>query len=458
MLPRLHDTIVAVATAAGRGAIGIVRASGPRLEPLVEAICGGPLEPRRAHYLPLLGSDGVPIDKGLAIYFAAPNSYTGEDVLELQAHGGPVVMQLLLARCLEAGAATGARIAQPGEFTQRAFLNGKIDLVQAEAVSDLIDASTQAAARSAAQSLSGALSDPINVLAGQLVDLRALIEATLDFPEEEVDILDQFDVPGRLKRITAALGAVLLRAGQGVLLRDGIKVVLAGQPNVGKSSLLNALAGAELAIVTAVPGTTRDKVSQTLQIEGVPLHVVDTAGLRDSNDLVERIGIERAWGEIGSADLVLFMHDLTRAADAEYVAAETQLATQLSAAAPRGARLIHVYNKSDVRPLQAQAEGLAISALHGQGLSELRRAVLEAAGWQPPAEGVFLARARHVQALRAAADHLGHAAGHVQQAGAALELLAEELRLAHRALEEITGAFSSEDLLGQIFGRFCIGK
>jgi tRNA modification GTPase len=392
MLPRLHDTIVAVATAAGRGAIGIVRASGPQLEPLIEAICGGPLEPRRAHYLPLLGSDGQPIDMGLAIYFAAPNSYTGEDVLELQAHGGPVVMQLLLARCLEAGAAAGVRIAQPGEFTQRAFLSGKMDLVQAEAVTDLIDASTQAAARSAALSLSGAFSGPINALAGQLVELRALIEATLDFPEEEVDILDQFDVSGRLERITATLGDVLLRACQGVLLRDGIKVVLAGQPNVGKSSLLNALAGAELAIVTAVPGTTRDKVSHTLQIEGVPLHVVDTAGLRDSNDLVERIGIERAWGEIVSADLVLFMHDMTRATDAEYVVAETQLATQLSAALAPGARLIHVNNKSDVRPRQAQAEGLAISALHGEGLSELRRTMLEAVGWQLPAEGVFLGR------------------------------------------------------------------
>jgi tRNA modification GTPase len=458
MLAGLHDTIVAVATASGRGAIGIVRASGPRLEPLIAAICGGPLEPRRVHYLPLLGADGAPIDKGVALYFAAPNSYTGEDVLELQAHGGPVVLQLLLARCLEAGAEVHARIAQPGEFTQRAFLNGKLDLAQAEAVSDLIDASTEAAARSAAQSLSGAFSGNINALAAQLVELRALVEATLDFPDEEIDFLERADAQGRLARIAMALDDVWLRARQGALLREGVKVVLAGQPNVGKSSLLNALAGAELAIVTPVPGTTRDKVSETIQIEGVPIHVVDTAGLRDSNDQVERIGIERAWGEIASADLVLFLHDTTRATHAAYVAAETQLASQLTSAVARGTRVIHVHNKIDVVPLRPAAEGLGVSALSGDGLSTLRRAMLESVGWQSAAEGVFLARARHVHALRRAADHVAHASRHAAEANPALELFAEELRLAHHALEEITGAFTTEDLLGQIFGRFCIGK
>ena len=458
MLPRLHDTIVAVATASGRGAIGIVRASGLRLEPLMRAICGGPLQARRAHYLPLLGADGQAIDKGLAIYFPAPNSYTGEDVLELQAHGGPVVLQLLLARCLEAGAEVGARIAQPGEFTQRAFLNGKLDLAQAEAVSDLIDASTETAARSAAQSLTGGFSTQITSLAGQLVELRSLVEATLDFPDEEIDFLDKADARGRLARVAAALEDALLRARQGVLLRDGIKVVLAGQPNVGKSSLLNALAGAELAIVTPVPGTTRDKVSETIQIEGVPIHVVDTAGLRQSNDEVERIGIGRSWGEIASADIVLFLHDVTRAAHAEYRTAEVQLAAQLSGALARGARMIHVHNKIDAVSTPPETQGMAISALNGAGLSALRREILNSVGWQQPMEGIFLARTRHVYALRCAADHVVRAMQHATRANAALELLAEELRLGHRALEEITGAFTSEDLLGQIFGRFCIGK
>ncbi len=458
MLPRLHDTIVAVATASGRGAIGIVRASGPRLGPLMHAICGGPLQARRAHYLPLLGADGQVIDKGLAIYFPAPNSYTGEDVLELQAHGGPVVLQLLLARCLEAGAEVGARIAQPGEFTQRAFLNGKLDLAQAEAVSDLIDASTETAARSAAQSLTGGFSTQITSLAGQLVELRSLVEATLDFPDEEIDFLDKADARGRLARVAAALDDALLRARQGVLLRDGIKVVLAGQPNVGKSSLLNALAGAELAIVTPVPGTTRDKVSETIQIEGVPIHVVDTAGLRQSNDEVERIGIGRSWGEIASADIVLFLHDVTRAAQAEYRTAEVQLAAQLSGALARGARMIHVHNKIDAVSTPPETQGMAISALSGAGLSALRREILNSVGWQQPMEGIFLARTRHVYALRCAADHVVRAMQHATRANAALELLAEELRLGHRALEEITGAFTSEDLLGQIFGKFCIGK
>ncbi|MFZ2652142.1 MAG: tRNA uridine-5-carboxymethylaminomethyl(34) synthesis GTPase MnmE [Burkholderiaceae bacterium] len=458
MLPLQHDTIVAVATAPGRGAIGIVRASGPHVEPLIAAICGAPLEARRANYLPMRGADGHAIDHGLAIYFRAPHSYTGEDVLELQVHGGPVVLQLLLARCLEAGADHGARVARPGEFTQRAFLNGKLDLAQAEAVSDLIEASTEAAARSAALSLSGSFSAHIDTLSEHLVELRALVEATLDFPDEEVDFLKSSDAHNRLTRIGHALDQLLLLARQGVLLRDGIKVVLAGQPNVGKSSLLNALAGAELAIVTPVPGTTRDKVSETIQIEGVPIHVIDTAGLRDSTDAVERIGIERTWGEISSADLVIFLHDLTRAKLASYAAAEAQLAQRLAAALARGTRLIHVYNKSDAIPEAQRVAGLNVSALTAEGLPALRRAVLETAGWQLPPEGVFLARARHVHALRRAAVHVAHADAHAAHADAALELLAEELRLAHLALAEITGAYAADDLLGQIFSRFCIGK
>jgi tRNA modification GTPase len=458
MLPRLHDPIVAVATASGRGAVGIVRISGPRLEPLLTAVCGGPLEARRASYLPFLDRAGLPIDKGLAIFFPAPHSFTGEDVLELQAHGGPVVMQLLLARCLEAGAGLGARVAQPGEFTQRAFLNGKLDLAQAEAVSDLIDASTEAAARSAIQSLSGVFSAKVEQIAAQLIELRALVESTLDFPDEEIDFLEAAGANQRLQHIAADLDEVLLRARHGVLLRDGVRVVLAGQPNVGKSSLLNAMAGAELAIVTPVPGTTRDKVSATIQIEGVPIHVIDTAGLRDSSDEVEKIGIARSWGEIRSADLVLFLHDLTRISNAGYAHAERALAEQLSPAVAAGATLLHVYNKSDVRPVGGEVQGLVVSALTGEGLVALRQAVLESVGWQRLPEGVFIARARHVHALRLAATYSANAAAHAIAEPAALELLAEELRLAHRALEEITGAFSSEDLLGHIFSRFCIGK
>jgi len=458
MLPRLRDAIVAVATASGRGAVGIVRISGPHLEPLLTAVCGGPLEARRASYLPFLDGAGVTIDKGLAIFFPAPHSFTGEDVLELQAHGGPVLLQMLLARCLEAGASLGARVAQPGEFTQRAFLNGKIDLAQAEAVSDLIDASTEAAARSATQSLSGAFSAQIDKIATQLVELRALVESTLDFPDEEIDFLETAGASHRLQRIAADLDAVLLRARHGMLLRDGVRVVIAGQPNVGKSSLLNALAGAELAIVTPVPGTTRDKVSATLQFEGVPIHVIDTAGLRESSDEVEKIGIARSWGEIKTADLVLFLHDLTRISNPEYAHAESTLGERLSPAVAAGALLLHVYNKADTRVDVGDIQGLAVSALTGQGLAALRQAVLESVGWQRLPEGVFIARTRHVHALRVAATHVANAAAHAALEYAALELLAEELRLAHRSVEEITGVFSSEDLLGQIFSRFCIGK
>src|SRR5438034_48661 len=331
MLPRHHEPIVAIATAPGRGAVGIVRVSGQDIAPVIAAVCGRPLAARQATYLPFRDARGQVIDQGLAIHFPAPHSYTGEDVLELQAHGGPVVLQLLLARCLEAGQGIGLRLAQPGEFTERAYLNDKLDLAQAEAVSDLIDASTEAAARSASRSLAGGFSAEIHALRDRLVTLRMLVEATLDFPEEEIDFLRQADAQGRLDAIAQQLDAALDRARQGALLREGIKVVIAGQPNVGKSSLLNALAGAELAIVTAIPGTTRDKVSETIQIEGVPLHVIDTAGIRgeaDTNDEVERIGIERTWAEIALADALLFLHDLTRAGQADYEAGDAAIAAR----------------------------------------------------------------------------------------------------------------------------------
>lgn len=468
MLPRHHDPIVAIATASGRGAVGIVRVSGRNLAGLITALLGRTLAARHATYLPFAAGDGTPIDAGLAIHFPAPHSYTGEDVLELQAHGGPVVLQLLLARCLEAGAeidpATGRprliglRLAEPGEFTERAFLNDKIDLAQAEAVADLIDASTEAAARSATRSLSGRFSSEVHVLRDRLIELRMLIEATLDFPEEEIDFIEQADARGRLAQVAASVDAVLDRARQGALLREGITVVLAGQPNVGKSSLLNALAGAELAIVTPVPGTTRDKVGETIQIDGVPVHVVDTAGLRDSVDEVERIGIARSWTAIEAADAVLFIHDLTRLGEADYERGDELIAQRLPQALRASERLLHVFNKSDAGAAALLPDAIALSAKTGEGLESLRRRLLTLAGWHAQPEGLFIARTRHVQALRRTQDHLLQAATQLASTEPALDLLAEDLRLAHDALGEITGAVTADELLGEIFSRFCIGK
>jgi tRNA modification GTPase len=459
MLPRTSDPIAAIATAPGRGAVGIVRVSGRSVQPVIDAVCGRALRPREATYLPFRAADGSAIDQGLAIHFPAPHSFTGEDVLELQAHGGPVVLQLLLARCLEAGQAMGLRVAEPGEFTQRAFLNDKIDLAQAEAIADLIDASTEAAARSATRSLAGEFSREIDALRGALIHLRMLVEATLDFPEEEIDFLRKADAQGQLERLQAMLAGVMQRARQGALLREGIKVVIAGQPNAGKSSLLNALAGAELAIVTPIPGTTRDVVSQTIQVEGVPLHVIDTAGLRDSDDPVEKIGIERAWAQIAAADAVLFLHDLTRAHDAAYRAGDRALLGQLASHVPSSVPVLSVWNKDDAAESAAAPEGeLRLSAKTGAGLQALRGRLLEIAGWQAAPEGVYIARERHLQALRRVDNHLMEAAAHLAAGAATLDLLAEELRLAQNALSEITGAFTADDLLGVIFASFCIGK
>ena len=468
MLPRHADPIAAIATAPGRGAVGIVRVSGKGIAPLVQRLCGRSLKAREATYLPLRDAQGQPIDHGLALFFPGPHSYTGEDVLELQAHGGAVVLQLLLARCLEAAAEVdaatgqaclrGLRLAQPGEFTERAFLNDKIDLAQAEAIADLIDASTEAAARSASRSLSGAFSQEIHSLRDALVRLRMLVEATLDFPEEDIDFLQQADARGQLARLQQTLAEVRARAQQGALLREGIKVVIAGQPNAGKSSLLNALAGAELAIVTEIAGTTRDKVQQTIQIEGVPVHVIDTAGLRESEDTVERIGISRAWDEIAAADAVLFLHDLTREDQPDYRAGDDAIRATLSERLPAQVPVIDVWNKTDsVSDQSWVAEtGLRLSARTGEGLDALRQRLLEVAGWQSAPEGLYLARARHVEALQAVDAHLQQAELQLQAAG--LDLLAEELRLAQNALNAITGEFTSDDLLGVIFSSFCIGK
>jgi tRNA modification GTPase len=473
MLNAHHDPIVAIATASGRGAVGIVRVSGKGLAPFVLALLGRALKPREATYLPLPDGQGQAIDHGLALWFPAPHSYTGEDVLELQGHGGPVVLQLLLARCLAVAQSVGPqgapllpglRPARAGEFTERAFLNDKLDLAQAEAVADLIDASTEAAARSASRSLAGAFSERIHGLRDALINLRMLVEATLDFPEEEIDFLEKADAKGQLQRLQLALADVRSQAQQGALLRDGLRVVIAGQPNAGKSSLLNALAGAELAIVTPIAGTTRDVVQQTIQIEGVPLHVIDTAGLRESPDVdeVEKIGIERAWGQIGQADAVLFLRDLTRCSDAAYQAADAAIARAL----PKGVAVVPVWNKSDrCEPAtwqaladQRGADDLALSAKSGHGLEALRQRLLQLAGWQPAGDGVFMARERHLQALARVDAHLNAASELLRAQAEHLDLLAEELRLAQHALGEITGEFSADDLLGEIFSRFCIGK
>jgi tRNA modification GTPase len=468
MLSRHHDPILAIATAPGRGAVGIVRVSGKHLSPLIQALFGRNLSPREAVYLPFADASGAPIDHGLALYFPAPHSFTGEDVLELQAHGGPVVLQLLLARCLEVAVLPdavsglpvlpGLRLAGAGEFSERAFLNDKIDLTQAEAIADLIDASTEAAARSAAQSLSGAFSKEVHGLRDAIIHLRMLVEATLDFPEEEIDFLLQADAKGQLERIAARVQAVFSRASQGALLREGIQVVIAGQPNAGKSSLLNALAGAELAIVTPIAGTTRDRVQQTIQIEGVPIHVVDTAGLRDSVDTVEMMGIARAWEAIATADVLLFLHDLARAQQPQYQAADAEIAADLLNTLPASVPVINVWNKADTVPGAEVLDGLVLSAKTGDGLDRLRHRLLDAAGWQAPAGGSFIARERHLQALRRVGHHCQEASARLKSRAQALDLVAEELRLAQGALADITGEFSSDDLLGVIFSQFCIGK
>ena len=465
MLTNHDDPIVSIATAPGRGAVGIVRVSGRDLAAFVMTLLGRALTPRQATYLPFKSDAGEVIDQGLAIYFPAPHSYTGEDVLELQAHGGPVVLNMLVNACLAQHSLPNLRLAEPGEFTQRAFLNDKMDLTQAEAVSDLIDASTSQAVRSAARSLSGAFSDTISDLRAQLVNLRMLVESTLDFPEEEIDFLQKADAVGQLTRLRAQLQTVMRQTQQGVLLREGIKVVIAGQPNAGKSSLLNALAGAELAIVTPIAGTTRDVITQTIQINGVPVHILDTAGLRDSDDTVEQMGITRAWAEIARADAVVYVYDCTQMHNADVQAKDQALRARLPAQVP----VVAVWNKADVVPDDAPAsdqavaasEGdtvLTLSAKTGEGLDALRAQLLQWAGWEQSTEGLFIARQRHLTALAGVETHLELADGWLNQGGDHLDLLAEELRLAQVALGEITGEFNADDLLGEIFSRFCIGK
>lgn len=452
--------IAAIATAPGRGGIGVVRISGRDISCVMRGLCGtDALQPRHATYLPFRNADGSVIDQGIALYFKTPHSYTGEDVLELQGHGGPVVMQMLLARCLEAGKEIGLRVAQPGEFTQRAFMNDKLDLAQAEAVADLIEASTEAAARSASQSLSGVFSQTIHALVEKVVHLRMLVEATLDFPEEEIDFLEKSDARGQLARIRSALEQVFAEAAQGAMLREGLHVVLAGQPNVGKSSLLNALAGADVAIVTPIAGTTRDKVTETIQMEGVPLNIVDTAGIRDAqeaSDEVERIGIARTWGEVRKADVIVHLLDASRG--------PTRADEEIVNGFPPGVPVLRVWNKIDLsghKPgldRMPDATHIYLSAIERSGMDLLRSELLRAAGWQQTGESRFLARERHLIALKAAREHLALAAEHAALTSQALDLMAEELRLVQERLNSITGEFTSDDLLGVIFSRFCIGK
>ena len=540
--------ICAIATAPGQGAIGVVRVSAPEPD-IITALAADILGPerrlvaRKAAYGPFLAADAQPIDYGLALWFPAPHSYTGEHILELQGHGGPVVQQILLRRVLQVGAAFGIRLAEPGEFTERAFLNDKLDLVQAEAVADLIEASTEQAARSATRSLQGVFSRQIDDLAEQLLTLRMLVEATLDFPEEEIDFLQKADAAGRLARIDDTLRRLFDTAQIGARLRQGLNVVLTGAPNVGKSSLLNALAGAEVAIVTPIAGTTRDRVIEQISIEGVPINLIDTAGLRDTDDPVEKIGIQRTWAEIEKADVVVHLRAADELAreDGNQTPGETgqgngkkavpaiipdagtdsssecrpgqgqtgnapldisRLEAAIEARVPASARRLTVINKIDLvqgagqlasgmsdRASHAQlsadesssspsasrmspvtdtpaseaetpssSEILRLSARTGQGIEAFRRKLLDIAGFQPGQEGVFIARERHLQALAEALTHLQNARQHVSLGDQALDLFAEELRLAHQALGRITGAVTADDLLGVIFSRFCIGK
>jgi len=450
--PIAHELIAAIATPAGRGGIGIVRLSGPDLSRVIEGIVGRPLAPRVATSTDFVGAHCETLDQGLALYFPAPASYTGETVLELHGHGGPAVLAQILRRCLD----LGARLAQPGEFTKRAFLNGKIDLAQAESVADLIDAATATAARAAARSLSGAFSAEVRALVEGLTELRMFTEATLDFPDEDIEFMQRGDAAGKLSKLRERLDSIAARARQGSLLREGLDVVLIGQPNVGKSSLLNQLAGDDVAIVTPHAGTTRDAIRSSVEIRGIPLHIIDTAGLRESTDPVERIGIERTWATIARADLALIVSD-ARDAGADADAA-------IVARLPPSLRRIAVRNKIDLagteptRSAIAGAEEVWLSAKTGAGVELLRDAMLAAAGVHEDMEGTFLARERHLHAIRMAATHLDEASRHLRASPPPLELFAEELRGAQQSLAAITGDVSADDLLGVIFSRFCIGK
>lgn len=454
------DPIVAIATAPGRGGIGVVRVSGKDLSSFINEFFSRDLTPRHAYYVPFNNAEGEAIDEGIALYFKGPNSYTGEDVLELQGHGGPAVLKRIVKRCMELSVnERRLRPAEPGEFTQRAFLNGRLDLAQAEAVADLIDASSESAARSAMASLSGEFSTLVNELANSIVYLRMLVEATLDFPEEEIEFLEKYDAVPQLEALKAKLRHVLQVSEQGMILREGLHVVLAGQPNVGKSSLLNALAGDEVAIVTPIAGTTRDRVIQQIHLNGVPLHIVDTAGLRDTDDTVESIGIERSWAEIAKADVILHLQDA--------VEPDLDANQDILAKMPPKTPVITVFNKIDLLDEKVLEElkinnnadnTVFVSAKQQIDLQKMTELLLSIAGLQVQQETPWLARERHLIALKESMEHLNQAYEFARQDDRVLDLFAEELRLSHEALNSITGQFTSDDLLGEIFSSFCIGK
>jgi tRNA modification GTPase len=428
--------IIAVATAPGKAGVGVVRISGKNLEAITSALFQKTLKPRQANLLTLRDVDGQAIDQLIAIYFSAPASFTGEDVLELQCHGGPQLLELVMRRCLELGKDEGLVIAEPGEFSLRAYLNNKIDLAQAEAIADLIDAQSEAAVRGAARSLQGAFSDDINALIEEITQLRILVESTLDFPEEEIEFLENAQARERLLAVKTKLQALRAGAKQGKILRDGIQLVLAGAPNVGKSSLLNRLAGEEVAIVTPIAGTTRDRVKESINIEGVPIHIIDTAGLRETEDVVEAKGIERSWDAIRTADLVIFLNDVDAMTDLNG-------------------------NKVDLlveAPKAPKSDALFISAKNGDGIEVLKQRILETVGWGGPQEGAILARRRHLDCIERAAEHIEKSEEFAANGNNSLELFAEELFLAQNHLGQITGKLLPDDLLGKIFSQFCIGK
>lgn len=446
MLPKT-DTIAAIATASGRGGIGVVRISGAGIFDIALGIVGSLPAPRTALYTPFLNIDGDTLDQGIALYFAAPNSYTGEHVLELQGHGGSAVLQLVLQRCLE----LGARLAEPGEFTQRAYFNDKLDLAQAESVADLIEATTSQAAKSAMRSLNGDFSRVVNQLVARLIDLRMLVEAMLDFPEEELDLPDLTRRSTKLAFIQTELQQTLMLAQQGSLLREGAHIALIGQPNVGKSSLLNCLSGEEVALVSEIPGTTRDVIRQSIQLNGVPLHIIDTAGLRHAQDSVEKMGIARTRSTIQKADVIVLLLDADKGLSAE----DQSILAEL----PSNTPCVFVQNKIDLmnEPPRLESYGgkdyVYLSAKTGAGIDLLKDTLLNLIGWHQES-GVFMARERHLRALLLAQKHLVNATKELSRA----EIFAEELRLTQEALNSITGEFSSDDLLGEIFSRFCIGK
>ncbi len=452
--------IIAVATAPGKAGIGVIRISGPNLLQIANALFQKTLAPRQAKLFSLRDGAGAVIDQLIAIYFVAPASFTGEDVLELQCHGGPQLLELVMRRCLELGKDQGLVIAEPGEFSLRAYLNNKIDLAQAEAIADLIDAQSEAAVRGAARSLQGTFSNDINSLIEEITQLRILVESTLDFPEEEIEFLESAQARDRLKAVMSKLQALREGAKQGKILRDGIQLVLAGAPNVGKSSLLNRLAGEEVAIVTPIAGTTRDRVKESITINGIPMHIIDTAGLRDTSDLVEAKGIERSWEAIRAADLVLFLQD-PRSSDKEEIASALELKAQILKALPPKCPVLEVSNKSDLlggsSANYSKNQALLISAKTGDGIEALKLKILESVGWGGSQEGAIVARRRHLDCLDRAASHLEKSQDFAADGNISLELFAEELRLAQDQLGQITGKLLPDDLLGKIFSQFCIG-